>query len=57
MGCMRNVYLHFVGKPEGNITLIRPKRRLEDNIKMDLGKIRWEVDWIYLIIETTGVFL
>jgi hypothetical protein len=30
-----------VGKPEGRIPLGRPRRRWEDNIKMDL----WEVGW------------
>jgi hypothetical protein len=38
-----------VGKPQGNRPLGRVNRRLVDNIKMDLGEIRWGgVDWIGL---------
>jgi hypothetical protein len=33
----------LVGKPEGNIPLGRPRRRYEDNIKMVLKKIGWEI--------------
>ena len=36
MGERRGVYRVFVGKPEGKRPLGRPKRRREDNIKMDL---------------------
>jgi len=32
----RGVYRVLVGKPEGKRPLGRPKRRWEDNIKMDL---------------------
>jgi hypothetical protein len=28
-----------MGKPEGNRTLVRPGRRSEDNIEMDLAKL------------------
>jgi hypothetical protein len=36
-----------VGKPEGKRPLRRPRRRLVDNIKMELREIRWgAVDWI-----------
>jgi len=38
-GDMRNVYKGFIGKPEGKIQLRRPRRRWEDNFRMDLGKI------------------
>jgi hypothetical protein len=31
----RNVYRVLVGKPEGKITLGRPRRRWEDGIKME----------------------
>jgi hypothetical protein len=31
-----NVYKSFARKPDENIPLERPKRRFEDNIKMDL---------------------
>jgi hypothetical protein len=38
-----------VGKPEGKIPLGRPRRRLVDNIKMDLGEIGWDGrDWTKL---------
>jgi hypothetical protein len=39
----------LVGKPEGKRSLGRPRRRGEDNIRMDLGEIGWKgVDWIHL---------
>jgi hypothetical protein len=45
----RNAYRVLVGKPEGKGTLRTPRRRWEDNIKMDLRKIRWDdMDLIYL---------
>jgi hypothetical protein len=37
-----------VGKLEGKRPLGRPRRRWEDNIKMDLHKIGWEMEWIDL---------
>jgi hypothetical protein len=38
-----------VGKPEGKRPLGRPRRRWEDNIKMDLLGIGWGgMDWIDL---------
>jgi hypothetical protein len=38
-----------VGKPEANRPLGRPRRRWDDNIKMDLRELRLEgVDWIDL---------
>jgi len=36
MGERRDVYRVLVGKPEGKRPLARPRRRWEDNIKMDL---------------------
>jgi len=36
MGERRGVFRALVGKPEGNRSLGRPRRRWEDNIKMDL---------------------
>jgi hypothetical protein len=34
-------------KPEGKRPLGRPRRRWEDNIRMDLGEVGWDyVDWI-----------
>jgi hypothetical protein len=35
----RNAYKILVGKPEGKRLLGRPRRRWEDNIKMDLREI------------------
>ena len=39
MGEGRGVYRILVGKPEGKIPLGRPRRRWEDNIKMDLQEV------------------
>jgi hypothetical protein len=44
----RNAYRILVGDPEGKRPLGRPRRRWEDNIKMDL-RIGWDgIDWINL---------
>jgi hypothetical protein len=49
MGAKRNVYRLLVGKPDGKRSLGRPRRRLMDNIKMDLSEIGLSVaDWIGL---------
>jgi hypothetical protein len=49
IGEERNACKVFVGNPEGKNPLVRPRRRWEDNIKMDLGKIGWYgMDWIDL---------
>ena len=38
-----------MGKPEGTKSLERPRRRCEDNIKMDLREVGWaDMDWINL---------
>jgi hypothetical protein len=39
MGEKRGVYRFLVGKPEGKRPLRRPRRRREDNIKMDLKEV------------------
>jgi hypothetical protein len=45
----RGAYRVLVGKLEGKIPLRRPKRRWEDNIKMDLLEVGCEsMDWIDL---------
>jgi hypothetical protein len=49
MGEGRVVYRVLVGKPEGSRPLGRPRRRWEDNVRMDLQEIGCErVDWIGL---------
>ena len=49
MGERRGVYRVLVGKPEGKRSLGRPRRRWEDNIKMDLQEVGWGgMDWIEL---------
>jgi hypothetical protein len=48
MGEVRGAYNILVGRPEGRRPLGRPRRRWEDNIKMDLSEIRFgDVDWIH----------
>jgi hypothetical protein len=42
MGEKRNAYTILVGKPEGEISLGRPRRRWVDNIEMDLREIGWD---------------
>jgi hypothetical protein len=43
------VYRLLVGKSERKRALARPRRRWRDNIKIELGEIRWGfVDWIDL---------
>ena len=45
----RGVHKVLVGKPEGKRSLGRPRRRLEDNIKMDLQEVgRGCGDWMRL---------
>ena len=39
MGEGRSVHRVLVGKPEGKKPLERPRRKLEDNIKMDLQEV------------------
>jgi hypothetical protein len=43
------VYRFLVGKPEGKRPVGRPRRRWEDNIKMDLQEVGcMGMDWIEL---------
>ena len=52
----RGVYRVLVGEPEGKRPLRRPRRRWEDNIKMDLQEVGCEV-WTgssWLRIGTAG---
>jgi hypothetical protein len=39
----RNKYKILFGKPEEKRPVARPERRWEDNIRMDLREIGWEV--------------
>jgi len=49
MGKRRGVYRVLVRKPEGKRPLGRPRRRWEDNIKMDVQEvICGGIDWIDL---------
>jgi hypothetical protein len=46
---MKYAYKILVGKSEGNRPFRRPRRRWENNVKMDLREIGLEgIDWIYL---------
>jgi len=48
-GDRRGVYRVLVEKPEGKRPLGRPRRRWEDNVKMDLQEVGFGgVDWIEL---------
>jgi hypothetical protein len=52
MGEDRGVYRVLVGKPEGERPLERPRRRWEDNIKMDLQEVGGgRGDWMELAQE------
>jgi hypothetical protein len=45
----RDAYRVLVARPEGKRPLGRPRRRWEDNIKMDLGEIGIDgTNWIQL---------
>jgi hypothetical protein len=47
MGEMRGAYRILVGRPEGRRPLGRPRRRWEDDIKLDLQEVGWGgMDWI-----------
>jgi hypothetical protein len=59
MGEGRGAYRVLVGRPEERSPLGRPRRRWEDNIKMDLQEVGWEA-WsglIWLRIGTGGGLL
>jgi hypothetical protein len=59
MGEIRHAYKIFVGKPEGERPLIRPRSRWEDNIIVVLRDLGWKVwtECIWLRIETSCVLL
>jgi hypothetical protein len=59
MGAGRGAYRILVGRPEGRRPLGRPRRRWEDNIKMDLQEVglgAW-TGLIWLRIGTGGELL
>jgi len=43
MGQRRGVYRVLVGKPEGKGPLGRSRRRLQDNIMMDLQEVKYGI--------------
>ena len=53
MGDRRGVCRVLVGNPEGKRSLGRPRRRWEDNIKMDLQELGWRA-WTELIWLRSG---
>jgi hypothetical protein len=49
-GEKRNAYRILMVKPEGKRQLGRPRRRWEDDIKIDVREIGWGgMDWIDLV--------
>jgi hypothetical protein len=55
MGEERGVHRVLVGKPEGMRPLVRPRRRWEDNIKMDVQEIGGgRGDWMELAQDRDG---
>jgi hypothetical protein len=49
----RGVYRVLVRRPEGKRPLVRPRRRWEDNIKIDLREIGIDgANWIQLAQDT-----
>ena len=55
MGEDRGVHRVLVGKPEGKRPLGRPRRRWEDNIKMDLQEVGvGRGDWMELAQDRDG---
>jgi hypothetical protein len=42
-GEKRNAYRMWIGKSEGKRLLGRPRRRSEDNIKIDLRELGWGI--------------
>ena len=52
MGERRGLYRILVGKPEGKRPHARPRRRWEDNIKMDLQEVGFGgIDWIEMALD------
>jgi len=53
---MRGMYRVLVKKPDGKIPLGRSRCRREDNIKLDLQEVEWDIriGFIWLRIGTCG---
>jgi hypothetical protein len=45
----RGAYRILLGRSDGRRPLGRPRRRLEDNIKMDLQDVGWDMYWIDVV--------
>jgi hypothetical protein len=56
MGDKKGAYRGLVAIPGGKTPLVRPKRRWEDNIKMDVQEVRWGawIGFVWLRIGTGG---
>jgi hypothetical protein len=56
---MRNGYEIFVGKPEGDRPHVRSRLVWEDNIKMNLREMGWDLwtGYFWLRIATSGWLL
>ena len=55
MGVDRGLHRVLVGKPEGKMPLGRPKRRWEDNIRMDLQEVGGgRGEWMELAQDRDG---
>ena len=44
----------WVGKPEGERPFGRPRRRWQDNVKMDLQETEWRGIWTLMVWRRTG---
>jgi hypothetical protein len=49
VGYKRGAYRILVGRPDGKRPLEKPRRRWENNTKVDLQKVEWGgIEWIYM---------
>jgi hypothetical protein len=53
----RGVYRVSISEPECRRPLEKPRCRWEDNIKMGLREVRWEIGSMWLRIGINGGFL
>ncbi|KAJ4436699.1 hypothetical protein ANN_16831, partial [Periplaneta americana] len=56
IGASRNAYRVLVGSPEGKRPLERPRRRWEDNIKMDLREVGYDVSSVIRSMMKRGFY-